>query len=96
MLGLRKGEWERLAIPAMVMLVGLAAFGLGRLSVINQGAATSQPTPHTYVGSKSGSVYYLPSCKGANSIKEENKVWFASASDAEAAGYKPATTCPGI
>lgn len=96
MLGLRKGEAEHLAIPAMVMLVGLAAFGLGRLSVINQGTTTSQPVSHTYVGSKSGSVYYIPSCKGAHSIKEENKVWFASASDAEAAGYKPAATCPGI
>lgn len=83
-------------MPAMVVLVGLAAFGLGRLSVVGQGSSAAVPTPHNYVGSKSGSVYYLPSCKGADAIKQENKVWFVSAQEAEAAGYRPAANCPGI
>jgi hypothetical protein len=96
MLGLRKGEGERLAIPAMVILVGLAAFGLGRISVQVQVNEPASPTRHTYVGSKSGSVYYLSSCKGASAIKQENRVWFVSADDAEAAGYRPATGCVGL
>ena len=103
---LRKSGAGHLAMPAMVILVGLAAFGLGRLSVpststssrdsASRGSGQAAPIPHTYVGSKSGSVYYLPSCKGATSIKEENKVWFVSASEAEAAGYKPAANCAGL
>jgi len=87
---------ERLAMPAIVVLVGLAAFGLGRLSVALAPSELATPTPHTYVGSKSGSVYYLPSCKGVDGIKQENRVWFVSASEAEAAGYKPAANCAGM
>ncbi|MBP9759816.1 MAG: hypothetical protein KBD24_00415 [Candidatus Pacebacteria bacterium] len=49
-----------------------------------------------YVASKSGTVYHLPWCSGAQRIKEENKVWFASKEIAEAAGYRPASNCKGI
>ena len=49
-----------------------------------------------YVASKSGTRYYLPSCSGAGRIKEENKVWFQTTLDAEAAGYTPANACPGL
>ncbi len=45
------------------------------------------------VGSKNGSKYHLPRCSGANSIKEENKIWFASESAAQAAGYTRAGNC---
>ncbi len=47
----------------------------------------------TYVASKSGSKYYLPSCGGAERIKDENKVWFATKEEAETAGYTPAANC---
>lgn len=93
---LRKGGGERLAMPAIVVLVGLAAFGLGRLSVVLTPSRQATPTPHSYVGSKSGSVYYLPTCKGADAIREENRVWFVSTNEAEAAGYKPAANCAGM
>lgn len=53
-------------------------------------------TSGAYVASKSGTAYHLPSCPGAKQIKEENKVWFASKTDAELAGYKPAKNCKGI
>lgn len=46
-----------------------------------------------YVASKNGKLYYSASCKGANRIKEENKVWFDTASDAEKSGYSPSTSC---
>lgn len=49
-----------------------------------------------YVASKSGTKYYLPTCSGVGRIKEENKVWFATVEDAVAAGYTPASNCPGL
>lgn len=49
-----------------------------------------------YVASKSGTKYYLPTCSGVGRIKEENKVWYATKADAEAAGLTPAAACPGI
>lgn len=49
-----------------------------------------------YVASKTGTKYHLPTCAGAKQIKEENKVWFSTKEEAEAAGYTPATNCKGI
>lgn len=49
-----------------------------------------------YVGSKSGDKYHLVSCPGAKKIKEANKVFFKTVSEAESAGYKPAANCPGL
>lgn len=48
------------------------------------------------VGSKNGDKYHYPWCAGAARIKEENKIWFASAALAERAGYTPAANCPGL
>lgn len=61
-------------------------------------AAPAQAAAETgaFVASKSGSKYYLASCSGASRIKEENKVWFATAAEAAAAGYAPASNCPGL
>jgi hypothetical protein len=49
-----------------------------------------------YVGSKSGTKYYLETCSGVKRIKEANKVFFSSVQDARAAGYTPAANCPGL
>ena len=49
-----------------------------------------------YVGSRSGTTYHLPWCSGAQRIKEENKLWFATKEEAESKGYKPAANCKGI
>jgi hypothetical protein len=56
----------------------------------------SSPTEGGYVASKSGEKYHLPWCSGAKSIKEENKIWFKTKEEAEAAGYTPAANCKGI
>lgn len=53
-------------------------------------------TKTEYVGSKNGTKYHLPWCAGAKQIKEENKVWFSSKTEAEKAGYSPASNCKGI
>jgi Metal binding domain of Ada len=57
------------------------------------------PTPSVkedLVASKTGTKYHLTNCGGAKQIKPENKIFFSSRSEAEAAGYKPAANCPGL
>ena len=49
-----------------------------------------------FVASVSGAKYHLPWCPGANTIKEENKIWFESEDEARAAGYSPAGNCKGL
>jgi hypothetical protein len=108
-----------------IVLVGLIAFGLGRLSVIYENKTsveikdlsgtivdvslgTSDKTQLSadlsleksnnklYVASKNSDKYHYPWCSGAQRIKEENKVWFSSKKEAEAAGYRPASNCKGL
>ncbi len=55
-----------------------------------------KPVTRELVGSKSGTKYHLPTCPGAKQIKEENKVFFANTTEAQAAGYKPAANCPQL
>ena len=55
------------------------------------GATTGQ-----LVASKSGKKYYYPWCTGVQKIKEENRIYFASKTEAEARGYTPSATCKGL
>lgn len=60
-------------------------------------AKTTQNSPgKSFVGSKTGTKYYLPWCGGVSKIKEENKIWFASEEEAKKAGYGSATNCKGL
>ncbi len=47
----------------------------------------------SFVASKQGKKYFPVDCGTAKSIKEENKVFFGSESEAEAAGYERSLTC---
>ena len=47
----------------------------------------------TIIASRNGTKYHLPTCSGAKSIKEENKIYFNSIEEAKAAGYTPAANC---
>ncbi len=58
--------------------------------------APSTQSSGQLVGSKSGNKYHYPWCSGAQRIKEENKVFFASKQEAEAKGYTPAANCKGL
>jgi len=49
-----------------------------------------------FVASKNGTKYHYPWCSGAQSIKEENKIWFSTAEEAQKAGYQPASNCKGL
>ena len=45
------------------------------------------------VVSKNSDKYHFTWCSGAKRIKEENKIWFADESAAQAAGYTKAGNC---
>lgn len=47
-----------------------------------------------YVASESGKVYHRTTCGWCGNIKEENKIWFETKSDARRAGYKPHSCVP--
>jgi hypothetical protein len=53
----------------------------------------SERTDGAYVASKNGTKYYPKGCSGAKRIKEENRVFFATASKAESEGYTLASGC---
>jgi hypothetical protein len=48
------------------------------------------------VASKTGKRYYLPWCASAQRISDKNKVFFASALEAERAGLTKASNCKGM
>jgi beta-lactamase superfamily II metal-dependent hydrolase len=48
-----------------------------------------------YVGSAKSDKYHLPSCRYAEQIAPENRVWFSSEAEAQAAGYVACKVCGG-
>lgn len=72
------------------------AVGVENVAAVITAPASKSVITGPYVGSKSGSKYYLTTCSGAKRIKDVNKVFFATIHDAVAAGYSPATNCPGL
>ncbi len=46
-----------------------------------------------YLGSKNSDVYHYPACKWAMKISTDNAIWFDSAVQARAAGYRPCRVC---
>lgn len=93
----------------VIVLLAFGAFGLGRLSAIEevrppvsiiQAPELSKPqgvyAGGLYVASKTGSVYYFPWCAGGQNIAPEAQVWFKTADAAREAGYAPAKACKGL
>ncbi|MBI4087967.1 hypothetical protein HY418_01120 [Candidatus Kaiserbacteria bacterium] len=100
------GNW---GLVAIVLLLGVASFGLGRFSaledvrpVVDIGQAPIETRPAgrymggLYVASRTGSVYYYPWCSGAASIAPGKQLWFTSAAAAQKAGYTPSKSCKGL
>jgi hypothetical protein len=101
----------------VIVLVGLSAFGLGRLSVqsntsldlgasiynakavdnITTGNSTNIPVNKVsggkYVASKNGKLYYTVGCSGAKRIKDSNRIWFDTKTEAEKYGLTLSPTC---
>lgn len=93
-------------IIILIILVGLASFGLGRMSVKgNQSAEEVEFVVPTlskidtsfsglnYIASINGTKYYPRGCKAVNRIKVENRVYFKSGSDAQKSGYGYSSSC---
>lgn len=99
-------EW---GLFIVILLVGLASFGLGRYSALEEvklpvrlTQAPQEASPRALhiggllVASKSGSVYYYPWCSGAQKILPANQRWFADEAAAQQAGYSPSKGCKGL
>jgi hypothetical protein len=89
----RKGELRIIQSESIAQPANLNADNESTTS--NQGinSTTTIAARGMYVGSHSGSYYYLPTCAGARRIKDKNKIWFTNKADAESKGYKPANNC---
>lgn len=96
-------------VPLVVLLVSLASYGLGRLSMLESahtsvslqyagvtGAMAPMNVGGLIVASRSGSTYHFPWCAGAQKISEQNKRWFKDEGAARKAGYVPAKNCKGL
>lgn len=102
---------DTLYVIALILAAG-GSFGLGMLYERDMGQGSdfsieysaTQPAAvaaavaesGAYVASRNGTKYHLPTCSGARTISEENKISFATKEEAEAAGYEPAANCKGI
>jgi hypothetical protein len=54
---------------------------------------TPSPLPFQLVGDSATHVYHLPSCSWVHLISQAHLVYFNSAAEAEAAGYRPCEHC---
>jgi len=57
------------------------------------GTTTTKPVSQGFVASKRGSKYYPPGCSAGKSLKQENRIFFATREEAEKAGYTPSSSC---
>jgi hypothetical protein len=100
------GQW---GLISLLFLGVFGAFGLGRLSALEDVKTPISITqaPQTanvialapggfVVASRTGSVYYLPWCAGAQKMAQANQVWFSSEAAAQKAGYTPSKSCKGL
>lgn len=97
-------------VIGIMVMVGLASFALGRLSVIEQDGKATVSYPEevvrraersvsentTIVASRRGTRYYYSWCSGAENLSPANLIEFESVEDARRAGYTPATNCDGL
>jgi hypothetical protein len=97
------GEGRIPEAPAGATVIEATASAHVLTPLVEERVETSTSTPTmvsreegAYVASKKGTKYHLPWCGGAKSINEENKIWFRTKEEAEAAGYAPAANCKGI
>lgn len=98
-----------IALPLVVVCIGLTSFGLGRLSATEEarppvtiGKAPGIEAPRgmypggEVVASRSGRAYYFPWCGGVSNISPAKLLWFKDEQAARQAGYAPAKNCKGL
>ncbi|MFZ2205318.1 MAG: hypothetical protein WAV23_01890 [Minisyncoccia bacterium] len=52
-----------------------------------------QKTSQNYFASKRGQKYYSIGCSAGKTIKEENRIYFSSSTEAEQSGYELSSSC---
>jgi len=94
-------------LVAIILLVGLTSFGLGRISVLEKNQEESEVefiVPElskidpsfkgfNYLASINGTKYYPRACGSANRINIENRIYFKSTEDATKSGFERAKNC---
>jgi len=101
-----KSRENEIFFLAIIVLLGVTAVGALRLflltpekpPIVIQENAFSVIVPEgggdvSFVASKNGTKYYPPNCKAADRIKEENRIYFASAINAQKAGFERTVSC---
>ena len=63
------------------------------ISAINPQKARISKNSKSFFASSRGSKYYSIGCAAGNNIKQENRIYFATASEAEGAGYELSSSC---
>ncbi|OGJ01712.1 hypothetical protein A3I95_00335 [Candidatus Nomurabacteria bacterium RIFCSPLOWO2_02_FULL_44_12] len=66
---------------------GISAFEYAKTQVVPNNAQKA------FFASSRGSKYYPVGCAGGKSIKQENRVYFSTKTDAERAGYELSSSC---
>jgi len=85
---------ETIAAPALVFMASEKADATTTLEekgIAARDDASDANLP--YAGAKSGKVYYPITCSSLKRVKSENRVYFASVSEAEAAGRTKSSQC---
>lgn len=105
---LRQGYAQLLTIPPNIKYVERftatqkeareAGRGLWGVGGQVENPTTTQPeqpaaTSGNYVGSKESDKYHFPGCRWAEKITPENRIWFQTKEEAQAAGYQSCGVC---
>lgn len=62
-------------------------------AALRQLVETDVKSQQNFVASKSGTKYHASHCSGSKTIKETNKIFFTTESEAQAAGYTRSANC---
>ena len=87
-----KGENLKMENPDIVIDTSQIDCGCGDQIVLEQDQS-KQLEQEQFIASKNGQKYYPPGCASANRIKEENRVYYTSATEAEADGKELSSQC---
>ncbi len=62
-------------------------------SIVKTPEATSSPSGKNFFASSRGSKYYSLGCSAGKTIKQANRIYFATSAEAESAGYTLSSSC---
>ncbi|MEI7810508.1 MAG: hypothetical protein WCI41_03050 [bacterium] len=69
------------------------SYTLNKSDLTQNIAKTSNSDKGAYFASKRGKKYYLTDCSAGKTIKEENKIYFSTQTQAKNAGYELSSSC---